>query len=184
MKVTIYVLIDPITLKVRYIGRTTVPLKQRLSVHISKAKLYNLNYRKDNWLRKLAKSNCKPFIRKLTEVEGWKESHKVEQFLIAKYRDRLLNHNDRGEGNKNAIRTEKQKRLISNTLIEGYNSGRIPHPRNKEVHVYDLENKYLKTFSSCKEAAKELDIYPPSIRKCARGIYKQMKGYQFKYIKL
>ena len=38
VKVNIYVLIDPITLKVRYIGRTKKPLSERLSQHVGKAK--------------------------------------------------------------------------------------------------------------------------------------------------
>jgi hypothetical protein len=184
MRVTIYVLIDPITLKVRYIGRTRVALNSRLSCHVCKAKRYNFPYHKDNWIRKLVRMNSKPFIRKLTEVEGWTNSYEVEKALIAKYRDRLLNHNDRGEGSKNAIRTKRQKRMISDTLKEGYKSGRIPHPRNKVVYVYDLEDNYLRSYDSCKEAAEDLNIYPPAVRKCARGIYRQMKGYQFKYKKL
>jgi len=67
-KVIIYVLIDPLTLKVRYIGRTKCSLEKRLGEHISKSKLeYNFTH-KCNWIKSLLKQNLKPIIRKLCIV--------------------------------------------------------------------------------------------------------------------
>lgn len=75
-RVVIYCLVCPITLKVRYIGRTTVSLPMRLSQHVFKAKHNRDNTHKSNWIRSLLKINSRPFIRTLCVVNGWDESYK------------------------------------------------------------------------------------------------------------
>src|SRR5690242_9617875 len=112
MIVKIYVLIDPITLKVRYIGRTTVSLPMRLSQHIHKSVKKKESTHKAHWIRLFYKNSLKPYIRLLTSVEGWKESYQFERDLIFKYRDRLLNHNDRGIGGKNVRVSERRRKMI------------------------------------------------------------------------
>ena len=44
MEVKIYVLIDPVTYKIRYIGRTKCSLNTRLNGHLSKSKFKNNKY--------------------------------------------------------------------------------------------------------------------------------------------
>lgn len=181
MNVVIYCLICPLSLKVRYIGRTTVSLPMRLSQHIFKAKHNKDKTHKSNWIRSLLKINSKPHIRKLCAVFGWKESHEFERQLIEKYKDRLLNHNDRGTGN-NAPKSLEHKQKISSFIKLTYtDQGKALH--NKKVYVYDIHGNYISEYDSCKLAAKDLDIYYKSISKVTTGIYKQMKGYQFSFEK-
>lgn len=184
MKINIYVLIDPITLKVRYIGRTSTDLNQRLGTHLSKAKNNYTRTHKDNWLRSLLEKGQKPIIRNLCSVDGWQESHQVERFLINRYCDRLLNHDDRGEGSKNHIVTDKAKRLISESLKKQYSENNMPNVARKEVHVYDLDGNYLSTYKSGKTATDSLGIAYSAIHKCTSGIHRQQRGYQFSFIKL
>lgn len=184
MKVIIYVLIDPFTLKVRYIGRTTVPLSQRLSVHVSKAKRGEESTHKANWIRALLKVNSRPFIRKLTEVSGWLESHTLEKELILKYEHRLLNHYDRGAGGIGKVRTKEERLLISKTVKEGFESGRIKHPRLSEVHVYDKYGQYVRSYDSQNECAQDIGIHKNSFNKAFRGECKLIRGYQFSKVKV
>lgn len=180
-RVLIYCLICPLTLKVRYIGRTKTSLPMRLSQHIFKAKRNVDTTHKSNWIRSLLKINSKPFIKTLCVVDGWEESYKKERELINKYKHRLLNHNDRGEGN-NAPKSDVQKQKLSKIMRENYtDKGKALH--EKKVYVYDIYGNYISEYQSCKKAAADLGIYYKSLSKVTNGIYKQMKGYQFSFEK-
>lgn len=181
--VKIYALIDPITCKVRYIGRTKVSLPMRLSQHVFRARHSGKKTHKNAWISSLLKINSRPKIRLLMEVQGWKESHKIERSLISRYRSRLVNHDDRGEGQKNKILSEEYRKSISDTLKKGYASGRIPHPRNRPVFVYDYKGNYLFSFVSGSEAGNSLSIPKASVRKACRGEKKGISGFQFRYYK-
>jgi hypothetical protein len=87
IEVKIYCLYNPQTLKIRYIGRTSLSLEKRLRLHIAKAK----NFKKTNpfgngsyninWINSLLKDGISPKIRLLTKIKGWKESHIFEKIL-------------------------------------------------------------------------------------------------------
>lgn len=181
--IKIYALIDPVTCKIRYIGRTKASLPMRLSQHIFRARRSGKKTHKNAWISSLLRINSKPKIKLLTTVEGWEQSHVIERCLISKYRDRLVNHDDRGEGQKNKILSDEYKKSISNTLKKGYSSGRIPHPRNRPVFVYDYAGNYLFSFKSGSEAGDTLHIPKASVRKACRGEKKGISGFQFRYEK-
>lgn len=183
IKVSIYVLIDPVTLKVRYIGRTKNSLKLRLSQHVFKARHGNDNTHKNNWIRSLLKINSKPIIKLLTIVDGWENSHEVERDLINKHctKHDLVNNDDKGIGGINKEMTQEYKDQISKTLTEGYRSGKISHPRNKAINCYDYKGDFIKTFVSIKDAGTELNLSKKQISKCLTGFYTGINGYQFSY---
>lgn len=183
--VKIYVLIDPFTLKVRYIGRTIQSLEKRLYDHVYRSKRLRDKSHKEYWIRSLLKVNSKPHIRVLTTVMGWKESHKVEQQLICKYKHRLVNHNDKGEGGLNKIVTEKQKIAISQSLKKHYKSN--PHPNSKTVYCYNEDGTFYKEYESSKHASEDLGIYRGTINKHLTGVIKNKylkNGKQFSYTKV
>lgn len=185
--VKIYVLIDPITNRVRYIGRTKCSLPMRLSQHVFRAKNNKIkNNHKDNWIKSLLKLNSRPIIKLLTTVEGWSESHVFEQNLIKKHciKHNLVNNDDRGEGQFNKKLSQEYKDKISKTLKEGYSSGKIPHPKNKIVYYYNHNGEYCGEFKSIKEASEQLNIVYSNIKKCLRGTQKHAKKYRFSFIKL
>ena len=183
-QVKIYGLVDPIELKIRYIGRTKCSLPMRLSQHVFRAKNNANKSHKNSWIKKLLSMNCKPKIRLLTVVEGWSESHVVERNLINKYRDRLTNHDDRGEGGKNKKLSPGYRKSISETLKKGYSDGSIPHPRNKIVYSYDSNGYYISEHKSIKQCALDLNLPHSSVKKHVRGERNHVKGYFVKFYKV
>lgn len=168
MKVIIYALIDPITCKIRYIGRTSKKLNDRLSSHINDAKYYVRKTHKENWIRTLLNQNTRPIIKKLTEVNGWEESYKLEVSLIEKYRDRLTNYYDKGPGCLRQCRQEDRIK-ISNTLKLKYQQGLIARPKGKTIYVYKLDGTFYKEFPSIQETSRQLNVYYGTIKKHING---------------
>lgn len=97
--VTIYALVDPITKRTRYVGKT-VNLKIRMSNHLTPFRLKGKTH-KANWLRSLVNSGYLPEVKTLEIVpvgEDWAEREKK---WIAYYRSQgedLTNFTDGGEG--------------------------------------------------------------------------------------
>lgn len=168
MKVIIYALIDPITCRVRYIGRTSVSMNARLAKHIHDAKYFKKKTHKEDWIRSLLKINCKPLIRKLTEIEGWEESYTFEVALIEKYKERLTNYYDIGPGKLRSCREEDRKK-ISETLKKGYANGTINKPKGKTIYVYKNDGTYVGEYPSIQETAKQLGVYWGTIKKHING---------------
>jgi len=178
--VTIYALVDPISLKIRYIGRTRSSLQKRLQQHVCKAKKnYDCNTHKGNWIRKLIKMNSKPFIRKLTTVIGWVESYEFEKALINKYKNRLTNHDDRGEGGINKVITQNQRDKISKSLSEYYSNPENLH-MNRKIYVYNYDGTFYKEFPSIEVAAKELGIFRSTIFKYLGGHIGKRRPWRIK----
>lgn len=185
-EIKIYVLVDPITIKIRYIGRTKCELKKRLREHVSKSKKKYDNTHKSNWIRTLLKVNKKPIIRLLTTINEWTESHQLERELISKYKDRLLNHDDRGEGCKNKIITKQQRKDISNGLKKYFSMNRDNLPYCKKIYVYNCDGSFLNEFPSIRNAARELKFPLTAIHKYFNSIHKipYRKTWQFSYTKV
>lgn len=183
-KVKIYVLVDPITLKVRYIGRTKGTLKKRLAEHLCKAKKNYDNSHKANWIRGLLKMNSKPFIRQIAEVEGWTNSYIFERSLINKYRERLVNHDDRGEGGLQRTFTPEVRVRISESLKEFYSTNLIK--TCTEVHAYNYDGTYYKSYYSIKAAAIDTGVYHGTISKLLGGrtLVPRKTKFQFSYTKV
>lgn len=193
MIVKIYVLKDPITNEIRYIGRTSKKeLKQRLSEHISKAKYCErYNRRKThliNWIRSLIDKNLSPIIEEINKVEGWKYSHQVERETIEKYKKtyNLTNLEDKGAGIFNHYVTSDTKTKISNTLKQRYKEG-MPNygsiSNSKIVYQFDKKGNFIQNYSSAAEASKILDICSVSITgNCSKPWKnKSAKGFIFSY---
>jgi hypothetical protein len=168
MKVIIYALVDPITCKVRYIGRTSVSMSARLSKHIHDAKYNKRKTHKEDWIRSLLKINCKPLIRKLIEIEGWEESYELEISLIEKYKDRLTNYYDKGIGKLRQCR-EEDRIKISNTLKSKYAQGTIDKPVGKTIYVYNRDGSFHSEYPSIQETVNALGVYRSTIKKHING---------------
>jgi hypothetical protein len=97
---SIYVLKDPRTLEVRYVGATSRPDK-RLRDHIKGARLKAKTH-KDHWLRQLLTHDLKPVFEVVANPTGDWET--AEREWIARFRARgcrLTNSTDGGEGLRN-----------------------------------------------------------------------------------
>lgn len=182
MRVNIYVLIDPTTLKIRYIGRTVNSLSTRLIGHISKSKKESTH--KALWINKLLKNGEIPIIKLFKVINGWKESHKYEQMLINKalmHGFNLTNSDDRGEGAINKIITEEQKVKISNSLKDKYKKGILKPTRTTSISTFDLNGNFIKKYSSCKECCLDIKIPQSSLENVLCKRVKRWKNYQITY---
>lgn len=182
MNVNIYVLIDPRSLKVRYIGRTTQSLQKRLNGHINKSKKENNH--KSCWIKSLLKINKKPIIKLIKVVKGWENSYKIERIYIKtaiKNNYDLTNLDDRGIGGKNKVLTLEQRLKISNTLKLGYEKGLIKPTNTTPVFVFDLFGTKLYNFYSCSECIKVLNISRSTLENVLSLKQKRWKNYQITY---
>lgn len=182
MDVQIYVLIDPLTSKIRYVGRTTTDLKVRLNGHISKAKKGKTH--KDNWIKGLLKLKLKPKIKLFKVVSGWNYSHEYEKALITKSLEfgfSLVNLDDRGEGGINKIISTEQKNKISQTLKKKYSEGLITPTRTTNISVFDVNGEFICSFESLASCSRTLKIPYSSLEKVLAKKSKRWKGYQITY---
>lgn len=119
MKIFIYVLKDPLTDEVRYVGKT-MNCKQRLYNHIINAPKFKRH--SSTWINSLLKKNLVPSMSILEECDelGWveRESYWIKQF------DNLTNHTLGGEGRlsngKNTIKnlSEEDIEIVINKAIK------------------------------------------------------------------
>lgn len=110
---TIYVLKDPRTDEIRYVGVTVQSLKARLSGHICESrKKIKKKTHKLNWIRSLLDHGLEPVIESVetgTGDDAWPDR---ERFWIAHYRailPNLTNDCDGGIGSLNHTVTEEQR---------------------------------------------------------------------------
>lgn len=106
----IYVLIDPISHEIRYVGWTTQP-KQRLKTHIcAKKKCYCAT-----WIRSLKRSGDLPVMRTLQMVNS-DFGPSAEKYWISYFLDigcRLTNLTEGGEGTAGYHHTQESRRRMS-----------------------------------------------------------------------
>lgn len=108
----IYVLIDPRTDAVRYVGVTVAP-QHRLTGHIRDASYQST--RKANWIKQLLRCELRPEMRILEEVIGHDLSREAERRWIAHYRAEgaiLTNATDGGDGAPGCKWSEEQRAKI------------------------------------------------------------------------
>lgn len=77
----------------------------------------------------------------------------------------------------------KAKKGIPNPKLREARLGK-PHPKKSwKILCFDLNNKYIKSYNSAKEAGVDLDKKPGSIRDAASGRQKTAYGYIWRYEK-
>lgn len=95
-KSSIYILIDPLSEEIRYVGKTSQTLRARLQKHLREKKR---NHR-TNWLRSLTRLGLLPRIELVQEVPST-QWPLAERYWIQYYRNSgcpLVNGTDGGEG--------------------------------------------------------------------------------------
>lgn len=166
MEEKIYILVDPNTLKIRYIGITRQKLKDRLDNHIHDSKYRSeWNWHKSRWINKLLLNNQKPIIRLLKICKDREEAEFLEEDLINKY---------------------KQKHNLVNISTDSgkFDTTSAGEFLSKRVFVYDYQGNYLETYRSIRECSYEMQIYYSTISRCLKGEYKYAKQFQFSLIKV
>lgn len=115
--IKIYVLRDPNTLEIRYVGMTSKTLKQRLREHLDNALYTKHNLHLCNWILKFYNNDKLPIIELIEECakENWQER---EQYWITQFNN-LLNSTEGGEGsfgfkhNKITLKLLREQKLGS-----------------------------------------------------------------------
>lgn len=90
-----------------------------------------------------------------------------------------VNHIDEDPSNNHVENLEwctEHYNMTYGTRIE-----RITKSLQKKINVYDLNNNFITSFESIKEAAKELNCDNSCITKVCKGYEPYHKGYIFKY---
>ena len=122
--VLIYILKDPITLEVKYVGKTARKLSTRYAQHKhnwkrTTGKLNKLN----SWIKSLAKKNLHPFIEIIDEVDDlkWVEAEQGYIKLFKSFGCNLKNATLGGEGAcgykmKESSKIKRNKTLLTSKL--------------------------------------------------------------------
>lgn len=173
----IYILADPITMKIRYVGKTN-NCYQRYRHHLVASA--NPKSHKRNWIESLKRQGLKPILKIIDEVptEEWKF---WEQYWICQLKAwgfSLVNHTHGGEGLTNGNQTSFKKGTIPwNKNNSGYNTikkgttipqevkdkisktlqGNSCKPK-RQVKQFDMENNLINQFDSVKQAKEMTGI--------------------------
>ena len=159
----IYVLKDPDTLEVRYVGKTVDTLIGRLGQHIKesiKRKDSNQTH-KTNWINSILESKKIPIIEEVDECP-WKESEALEIYYIAKYKSEGYNLVNGTEGGEGVL----GRQLEEQSLTKLRNSLRKNLPK---VYQYDLDGNLIKEWENAPVAAETLGFKSSGITRCLRG---------------
>lgn len=161
----IYVLKDPDSHQVRYVGKTVQSLIVRLGQHIydSKSKKNHRAY----WIQKLVNGGKLPLIEEIDSC-SWEDSSALETFYIAKYKAEgadLINQTEGGEGTLGKIVSTETRKKQSESMRK----------RTPKVYQYDLSGNLVKEWENAMIAAEALGF------KNASGITRCLRGDRFKY---
>lgn len=131
MNIYIYVLKDPITNKIRYVGKTN-DLKSRLNCHLYHK---DTNKHKVSWIKKLRKQKLKPIIEAVREVtvDDWKI---WEKYYIKKYTEdgfKLLNYTEGGDGLTFKNKTSFKKGQGSKRIVILSKDGHIKFDSGSDI---------------------------------------------------
>lgn len=129
----IYVLKDPTSDEVRYVGKTVKPIQQRFRLHIWEAKNGGRT-RKNNWIKSLLNQGLLPTIECIEVVEGdsWVDR---EKHWISHYRKfgNLTNHTDGGEGLAGHRHSEETKLKMSINNGKPMTGKTMPEETKKKI---------------------------------------------------
>lgn len=178
--IKLYVLIDPLTCKVRYIGITTQSIERRLYKHVTETMYSKKSTHKINWIRKLLSQGYSPIIKKLIDINSWETALRIEKELIKKYKllRNLTNNEDYVDGAFKRIITDDQKKNASKKAKDFYEKGgKVANCR--KIKCFKLDGSFVQNFESMSEAANILNISLRHIHLVVTGKKPQVKGYIF-----
>jgi hypothetical protein len=184
MKTSIYVLIDPIDNKIKYLGKTIQPIMKRYRAHLSDTSIS----KKSSWIKYLKSQNLKPIIKLIDEVyENWEfwEEYWIINLKILGFE--LKNLTNGGEGmygyNITKETREKLSKAFKGRRFSEEWKKRIGEGNSVPIKLFSLNGKLINTFESAVQAARELKIERSHITECCKGKIKSCKEFTFRYFK-
>ncbi len=179
----IYILMDPISEEVRYVGKSVNP-EVRVRKHISESKNSKTNNHRVNWIKNLLRHGLRPKMEVIDAIEGdweWLEEYWVSQFKTWGFK--LVNSTNGGENPpswKGRTHTDeykeirRQKFLTDNPAKNMDDNWRknisLAHKKNNflptkasdankiKVSQFNLNGEFIKTWSSITDAAKGVGL--------------------------
>lgn len=114
-------------------------------------------------------------------TEGGRSGYKSEETK------KKMSEAAKGEKNHNYAKKlpdVQRKKLIDSITGEknpNYKKTGVLHPKSKKIYQYDLNDKYIRFFYSCTEAANFLEKSYVHISNCANGKRKTAYGFKWSY---
>ena len=183
-RTSIYVLIDPRTNLIRYVGKTVQKLSYRLTQHLTEKS----NHKRSTWIKSLKNKGLIPIIEEIDFCD-WEESSNLEINWIKKYRlegVNLTNMTDGGDGTIGIIPTKEQLELRSKIMKEKFKNGLIPSMLGK-THTKEAREKISKVHKGVKrsdEFKEKRRIYMTNRIRSSETIAKVRKIHLIPIVKL
>lgn len=156
MKYNIYSLRDPLTFKIRYVGRTKGSIYKRLAQHLSEAyERERLFKEKGQWIIMLMQQNKMPIVE-LLEVT---ESANRESYWIQAL-----------DADLNVVLTNDSRMSSFRRLI-----------KSKPVYQYTLKGQFIQRWPSAIEVERSLNIEATNVSACAHGSRKKAGEFLWKF---
>lgn len=175
MKNYIYILKDPISNEVRYVGKSNNP-QNRLKKHLSESNLIESWTPKNKWLLSLRKDNLSP-IMEIIDSTYLDNINELEVYWIKHYRDLGIDLTNGTNGGDGFDWTGRKHRS------ETVEKMKICHPDRKEIIQFDLNNKIINFYNSIRNCAILSNLDRRHISKCCKnGENKTVGGFYFRYI--
>jgi hypothetical protein len=162
----------------------------------------SLNYRRKNIIKNIKPYNAgKGYLSVILVKNKKSKSYKVhrlvaENFLNKKifkcmpyenknlmdFDNLYINHKDENRQNNNVQNLEWCSCAYNNCY--GNRIKKANSSKSKKIKQYNFNKDFIKEWNSIKEAAETLKISKSGIVNCAKGKFKQFKGYNWVYADL
>ena len=145
-KIKIYALKHPITLEIRYIGKTNQSLCKRLGNHIYNAKYTKHNKHLSNWILSILKIDMKPIICLIEECSYsiWQEK---EKYWISYYSN-LINITEGGDGSLGFLHTPETIKKLRNINLGRKHSQEFKDNMSKRLKGKSLSQEHINKISN------------------------------------
>ena len=121
------------------------------------------------------------YLTKNSKTKGFRVHRLVaENFIDNPNNYPCINHKDENKLNNRVDNLE----WCTNKYNNNYGSfkKKIANSRYKKINQYDLDNNYIKTWDSLKQASEKLNIIETSISKCLNGVRKKAGNYIWRFV--
>lgn len=141
----VYVLKDPQTYEIRYVGVTSGTLNQRLSQHINAAKNFQCRH-VCHWINTLLQKGFRPIIEQIDEVDDsiWEQT---EQFYIQFYKDQGCKLTNISKGGAGVVTAAMRSKSSMERSIQGH---------KKPIYQIDSNLNIVNTWDSASDACRAL----------------------------
>ena len=173
----IYILKDPISMEIKYVGKSNNP-ERRLKSHMSEYSLIENWTSKNKWLKHLKNNNLYPEMEIIDNGPD-QNINQLEKKWIIYYKSigiKLTNETEGGDGFDWTGRKHNEENIMKM---------KMNHPFRKTIIQFDLENNIINKYDSSHDAGIKTGFSRSQIVNCCKGkkFYNTVgKNYYFRFI--